>query len=155
MKIIKIMVLILLLISSSNSLAKKQLNSSYENRYCNKLNLGWDFYCDREQEKKKEQQVKPPKKKEEKPLAISPKELTPYQKILEIREELQNLHSLSVLEPTEENIYNYEKFKLKQLNRASLATQATERVWWKYPELNYFLKRPVSTVKSKSSFSQW
>ena len=136
----------MLLLFANNSFAKNQLDSSYENRYCNKLNLGWDFYCDKEEQEKKEIEIKKP----EKPLAPPPKELTPYEQILQIREKLNNLHALTILEPSEENIYNYEKFKLEQLDRVSLTTQATERVWWKYPELNYLLRRPVSTVAKQS-----
>ena len=33
-----------------------------------------------------------------------------------------------------------------QLDKVSFTAQVTERVWWKYPDINYFLKRPVSSV---------
>lgn len=144
-----IITLICLISINNNSFAQRELNPSYQDRYCNELQLGWDFYCDRESKPEEEEQKQESKTKPE-----APKDPTPYEKILKIREELNNLHAQSVLEPTEENIYNYEKFKLEQLDKASTVAQATERMWWKHPELNYLLKRPTGTVAKKAWLEQ-
>ena len=123
-------------------LASTNIPKDYEQRYCKDLQLGWNFYCD-------DEQIRPQSNKEPaktKGEAASSKPLTPQQQVAEIRENLERLHALTVLNPTEKNIYAYERFKLEQLDRVSKVTQATQRVYWKYPELDYSIKRPVSTI---------
>ena len=141
----RIIILTLLMFSFSFNLFAKEehLDRESKTRYCDELELGWHFYCDEEEI----QEVEKPQPQNQ---VIAPKELTPYEEVLKIREKLQNLHAQTLLEPTEENIYNYEKFKLEQIKRVSYTTQATQRLYWKNPELNYLLKRPTSTIGKRN-----
>jgi len=144
-----LLLLPILIINNNQSQAKKTFkrenDPEYQRVYCDEKKLSWDFYCDEDQlVKQAEEKTKNKTKKQNNPQ--DQKTLTPYQEVLAIREKLQNLHAKSILEPTEKNIYQYEMFKLEQLNTVSTLTQATQRVYWKYPELNYSLKRPVESL---------
>lgn len=125
----KIYLSILFLLVCSNSLGAGAANVE-EEVYCDRKNLGWHFYC--EKQKKVEEEQKMP-------------ELTPEEKLKEIQEELQRRKVKAVMNPTEENVASYIKYQNEQTKRSAIFSRVWRRVQWKNPELDYKVRHPSTT----------
>lgn len=108
-------------------------------KYCKVSKLGWHFYCDPD----KEEEDKP----EQKP-AIKPESPEDYLARRDaVRKELDWKMARAVLEPTQEHIIDYIRTQRdKALNPANIFTEKWKRAIWTNPDIDYSLKRPVSTV---------
>jgi len=107
--------------------------------YCLERRLGHYFYCG---SSKPEKPVK-----EEEPSSIP--QATASERISEIRAQLEEMRAAAVLEPTTENVSAYIRFQREQLDRASLFADVWQRALWQQPDLDYTLKRPVSSLAKK------
>lgn len=118
--------------------------NNWDYEYCEKEDLGWNFYCDpdlRDQDPQDSRKIQSKSDKQE-----QTKELNPKERLAKIRERLENLQALSILEPTKKNILAYERYKNAMYDRVTEVTQKTTQLIWQTPELNYSLKHPVSTI---------
>lgn len=109
--------------------------------YCAKRKLGWHFYCEKE--------IKP-KSSESKPK----EETNPLEKLKKIQDKLEYLRAKAVLEPTTDNVVAYMKYQQQQMNLASDFSDVWRRAVWQTPDLDYTLKRPVSTVAKQEWISK-
>lgn len=105
-----------------------------EEEYCDRKKLGWHFYCEKEEIAKEENDQNQNVKND------------PVAEVKAIQEKLEYLRSEAVLRPTEENMRAYMQFQNQQMEKASFFSDMWRRLIWNSPELDYTLKRPVSTV---------
>jgi len=114
--------------------------------HCKVSNLGWHFYCD--PEKEAEEEIKEEVKEElpqSVPVANSPEDYLARRDA--VRKELQWKAARAILEPTNENIIDYIRTQRdKALNPSNVFTEKWKRALWTTPDLDYSLKRPVSTI---------
>lgn len=101
--------------------------------YCERK-LGHWFYCER---------PKPAEKAEAKPEEA---EADPEKQLAEFQKELDRAKAIAVWEPTEANIRRYYEMQQVALERAGMFTDNWRRMIWTSPELDYTMKRPVSTL---------
>ncbi|HEY4547398.1 MAG TPA: conjugal transfer protein TraF [Pedomonas sp.] len=105
-----------------------------ERFYCEERQLGYWFYCTRPE-------TAPPATQP------APEPEPSYQdRLAEVTETLRELKARAILEPTEENVAAYVAFQREQLDRSGLFTDVWQRLLWQRPDLDYTLKRPVSTL---------
>ena len=109
---------------------------------CEVQQLGWHFYCE-EEEEAPETAHQPPQ-----PANTAPSNARAQ--LEAIQEELEDLKAKAVLDPSPDNIRAYIAFQQQQLERASLFAQSWQRTIWQHPELDYTLKRPVSSVAKQA-----
>ena len=98
-------------------------------------NLGWHFYCDREQ----------PEEEEPARLAPPAPENAP-ERILEMRRALEQTRAAAILEPSPENVAAYLRLQQEALQRAATFSDAFRRTVWATPDLDYTLTRPVGAL---------
>lgn len=103
------------------------------NDYCKSHKLGWHFYCEN-------------KKAEEKKENILNRYSSATEAISDIRAELEEKKAKAVLNPTQENMYEYIALQNEQILRAEKFSNAWKKVQWKHPELDFSVKSPHSTV---------
>lgn len=102
--------------------------------YCGR-SLGTWFYCDRPKAK-----VAKPQAPAEDPMAAKAREMEQFQK------DLEQARNVAVWEPTPENIRHYYEMQQVALDRATLFQDNWKRLIWEHPDLDYTLKRPISTL---------
>lgn len=102
-------------------------------------NLGWNFYCDPEEQPEPEQPQPTPAA-----APIAPPD--PRDEIKAIQEKLDRLKAEAVLRPTPENLKAYMAYQQEQIERASYFSDQWRRVLWEQPDLDYTLRRPVNTI---------
>ena len=101
--------------------------------YCGERRLGYWFYCARPRP------VEPPE-------PAAPPAASATSELDAVTVELRELKAKAILDPTPVNVTAYIRFQRKQLDRASLFSDVWQRAIWQDPELDYTLKRPVSTL---------
>lgn len=105
-----------------------------ERLYCEERKLGYWFYCS-----------KPKPAPSESDQETTP--LASYQaQLAEVTERLRELKAKAILNPTEENVAAYVAYQREQLDRSGLFADVWQRLLWQTPDLDYTLKRPVSTL---------
>lgn len=97
---------------------------------------GWHWYEQAEKEKKI---------KEERELTSLP----PLEAIGFIKQDLKIKRAKAVLDPTEENVYDYIKTQEKWATQAEHFSTMWQRVLTKYPELDYSLEHPTSELAKR------
>ena len=104
--------------------------------------LGWHFYCDRNEENVEEDapatEARPP---------VRP--ASPMERILEMRQALEEARARAILEPNAENVTAYLHLQKEALQRAASFSDAFRRTVWASPDLDYTLKRPVGALAKK------
>jgi conjugal transfer pilus assembly protein TraF len=125
-----------LLIISNNSFAEYS-------SYCQDNNLGWHFYCDKEEQKEEN--------KFENQNSQNTSTLSYSQRLKNLQEQIEEAKAKAVLEPTEQNIKDYIVFQAAFLNQSSAFADTWQRTLWKTPELDYTQYRPVNNVAKKIS----
>ena len=100
-------------------------------------NLGWHFYCDREDAG------------EEEPAQPVPQPAAPEsasERILEMRRALEETRAAAILDPSPGNVTAYLHLQRETLQRAATFSDAFRRTVWATPELDYTLTRPVGAL---------
>ncbi|ARU14978.1 conjugal transfer protein TraF [Croceicoccus marinus] len=107
--------------------------------YCEERRLGYWFYCAR------------PEQVEDDTDAAEPPTSSAVEKLDAITATLRELKARAIIEPTPANVTAYIRFQRRQLDQAALFSDVWQRAIWQYPELDYTLQRPVSTLGKR----QW
>ena len=96
--------------------------------------LGWHFYCDRDEAPE--------------PGAPAPPtgQQSATERILEMRQQLEEARAAAVLDPTPEKVAAYLRLQQETLQRAAAFSDVFRRTVWATPELDYTLKRPVGAL---------
>ena len=105
--------------------------------------LGWHFYCDRNKEDPEED----PPATQTAPPPVRP--ATPMERILEMRQALEETRAKAILDPSAENVAAYLHLQQEALQRAASFSDAFRRTVWASPDLDYTLKRPVGALAKK------
>ena len=100
--------------------------------------LGWHFYCDRNDTPEPEARPAAPATE------ASPSSAT--EQILEMRRALEESRAAAVLDPTPEKVAAYLRLQQETLQRAAVFSDVFRRTVWATPELDYTLKRPVGAL---------
>ena len=100
--------------------------------------LGWHFYCDREQEDAEERVPAP------QPAPAQPE--SAMERILKMRQALEEARARAVLDPSAENVAAYLHLQQEALQRAASFSDAFRRTVWGSPDLDYTLRRPVGAL---------
>ena len=98
--------------------------------------LGWHFYCDREETPDPEVRAPTP--------SSPPQSAT--ERILEMRQQLEEARAAAVLDPTPEKVAAYLRLQQETLQRAAAFSDVFRRTVWATPDLDYTLKRPVGAL---------
>ena len=104
--------------------------------------LGWHFYCDSEQEHAEED---PPTTEAPPPVPSA----SPMERILELRQALEETRARAILDPSAENVAAYLHLQQETLQRAASFSDAFRRTVWGNPELDYTLRRPVGALAKR------
>jgi len=98
--------------------------------------LGWHFYCDRDDAP------------DESPSQIPPEVAPPsaHARILEIRRELEEARATAILEPSPAHVTAYLRLQQAALQKSAAFSDSFRRVVWATPELDYTLRRPVGAL---------
>ena len=100
--------------------------------------LGWHFYCDQKEEADEDAQT---------PSSVRPSPpVSPMKRILKMRRALDETRARAILDPSPENVRAYLALQQEALGRAALFSDASRRVVWASPGLDYTLKRPVGAL---------
>lgn len=105
--------------------------------------VGWDFYCEGQAEPEEPEAPVTPTLRTHTPL---PPEPDPREELKSIQEELEKRRALAILKPTPENLASYMAYQQEQVERASVFSDQWRRVLLDQPELDYTIRRPVSTL---------
>ena len=116
--------------------------------HCDRGELGWHFYCDA------------PVQSQPDPNAVTPPpqpntdtiEPSPEDRIEALQATERTLRYRAVLEPTEENLLAFMRFRNEQLERAAYFSDVHRRLIWQHPELDYTLERPTGQL-AKAAWS--
>ena len=103
--------------------------------------LGWHFYCDREQERAEEDVPAP------QPPPVRPE--SAMERILKMRQVLEEARARAVLDPSAENVAAYLHLQQEALERAAAFSDAFRRTVWASPDLDYTLRRPVGALAKR------
>jgi conjugal transfer pilus assembly protein TraF len=115
--------------------------ASFYHQNCQNQNLGWNFYCDKEQQQTKEQNQELTQQNQ---AELANKEIE------RLRKEHDSLLNTAIIFPSEENVKKYLAFNLTNLNRSSFFAETAQREIWQNPDLNYNLKRPVNSIGKRT-----
>lgn len=109
------------------------------------------WYCEKpaEIDDENESQSKP-----KKPKATKTQEEMAQEELEAFKKELEGKRALAVMRPTPENVKQYIEAQERLGERASLVSDVWRRVVWQNPEINYQLKRPVTTAGLETYKSQ-
>ena len=102
--------------------------------------LGWHFYCDR--------QEAPPQTQSDAVPAV-PDARSATERILEMRQALEEARAAAILDPSTENVTAYLRLQQETLAKAASFSDAFRRTVWATPELDYTLKRPVGALAKR------
>lgn len=105
--------------------------------YCGR-SLGTWFYCERP--------VRAPAAKGQQAPAPPPAPATEAQEMEAFQKALEEAQATAVWDPRPENIRRYYELQEVALSKATLFQDNWKRMIWENPELDYTLKRPVSTL---------
>jgi len=98
--------------------------------------LGWHFYCDRDDAS------------DEAPSQIPP-EVAPssaHARILEMRRELEEARATAILDPSPAHVTAYLRLQQAALQRSAAFSDSFRRTVWATPDLDYTLRRPVGAL---------
>ncbi len=104
--------------------------------------LGWHFYCDRQEEEPQEAQ----------PALVPPRpppagnEHSATARIEAMRRALEEARAEAILDPTPAKVTAYLRLQQETLQRAAAFSDAFRRTVWATPELDYTLRRPVGAL---------
>ena len=103
-------------------------------------NLGWHFYCDREQD--------PPAVEEpqETPASVAAPTQTASERIAEMRRALEEARAAAILDPAPKKVAAYLRLQRDSLQKAAAFSDAFRRTVWATPDLDYTLVRPVGAL---------
>lgn len=114
------------------------LHAGWHDRRCE----GWAYY---------EEKVVPVDKEK----VTSAKEKSPSERLEERRKEIEDQLALALLEPTEDNLYNYIELQRKCINQASDFSKVWAKVVLENPNLDYSISgTPVSSYGTKFHHNQ-
>ena len=102
--------------------------------------LGWHFYCDRDDREAEEIPAQP---------APKPPPSSASERILELRKVLEEARAEAILDPTPEKVAAYLRLQQETLQRAAAFSDAFRRTVWATPEVDYTLKRPVGALAKR------
>ena len=104
------------------------VSSATEFDFYSRHGIGWHWYQDPKNREPEEQESSP-----EKTLSV-------------LQAHINQLRTRAILEPSEENIYQYIQLQNGMAAFASYFSEQWQKVVYKFPELNYSLEHPVSQV---------
>ena len=104
--------------------------------------LGWHFYCDRDEEDPEEEKAPAPQQ-----LPAQPE--SAMERILKMRQVLEEARARAVLDPSAENVAAYLHLQQEALERAATFSDAFRRTVWGNPDLDYTLRRPVGALAKR------
>ena len=103
--------------------------------------LGWHFYCDREEEPEQAEPVPAP--------APGSDAGSATERVREMRRALEEARAAAILDPTPEKVAAYLRLQQETLQRAAAFSDAFRRTVWATPEVHYTLKRPVGALAKR------
>ena len=98
--------------------------------------LGWHFYCDRDDARDEPPSMIPP--------VVAPS--SAHARILEMRRELEEARATAILDPSPAHVTAYLRLQQAALQRSAAFSDSFRRTVWATPELDYTLKRPVGAL---------
>lgn len=133
-----LLVLLILVRSSHAGMMPDTSASDYRSVWeCDNPKFSW--YCDEEAPAPKVEAAPPPVK--------TIREMTTVE---EVRKEMERLHGISIMFPTDANMRAALDAQQYVMNKGAVYADVWRRVVWKTPELDYSLKRPVNNVAIKT-----
>ncbi|WP_226554738.1 conjugal transfer protein TraF [Celeribacter naphthalenivorans] len=118
--------------------------------YCgDRIQTGWNFYCDPPEEEPAPEQTAPPPVAEEKPKPETEPEApqkTYTEQIEEYRKQLDEIKYRAVLDPTPENVQAYMEAQQHMSKQAAAFTDQWQRVLFKTPELDINTRFPMTQM---------
>ena len=119
--------------------------------YCDdRVQTGWNFYCDPPEEEPEPEQPapapKPEAKPEEAPAEETEKPKSYTEQIEEFRKELDEIKYRAVLEPTPENVQAYMEAQKNMSAMAAKFTDQWQRVLFKTPDLDINTRFPMTQM---------
>ena len=98
--------------------------------------LGWHFYCDRDDAPDEAPSMVPPE--------VAPS--SAHERILEMRRELEEARATAILDPSPAHVSAYLRLQREALQRSAAFSDSFRRVVWATPDLDYTLRRPVGAL---------
>ena len=104
--------------------------------------LGWHFYCDRDEGDAEAEDAPAPQQPPAQPES-------PMERILKMRQALEEARAKAVLDPSAENVAAYLHLQQEALQRAASFSDAFRRTVWGNPDRDYTLRRPVGALAKR------
>ena len=104
--------------------------------------LGWHFYCERDEGDAEAEDAPAPQQPPVQPESAK-------ERILKMRQALEEARAKAVLEPSAENVAVYLHLQQETLQRAAAFSDAFRRTVWGNPDLDYTLRRPVGALAKR------
>ena len=98
--------------------------------------LGWHFYCDRDDAPREPPPLDSPE--------VAPS--SAHARILEMRRELEEVRATAVLDPSPAHVTAYLRLQQAALQRSAAFSDSFRRTVWATPDLDYTLRRPVGAL---------